>query len=124
MTDVFLLSVQKQNQTISQTLSRFFYDAFKKEREKSNSKAVEYPEAYYSLVYKSIEELAIQKNKKNSSLEYSTAGSIWLLGEMSEYEISEVTYIWLWRNILLAIKYEQDDMILYHWETADRFFEY
>ncbi|MEI6678266.1 MAG: hypothetical protein WCL21_06645 [Mariniphaga sp.] len=124
LTDVFLLSVQKQNQTISQTLSRFFYDAFKKEREKSNSKAVEYPEAYYSLVYKSIEELAIQKNKKNSSLEYSTAGSIWLLGEMSEYEISEVTYIWLWRNILLAIKYEQDDMILYHWETADRFFEY
>ena len=64
LTDVFLLSVQKQNQTISQTLSRFFYDAFKIERAKSNSQAVEYPEAYYSLVYKSIEEPCDTKKQK------------------------------------------------------------
>lgn len=122
LTDIFLLSISKQNYKISQTMSRFFYDAFRNEREKSNSKLIEYPDVYYVLAFRTIEELAIIKTKKNFDLEYQTSGWIWLLSELHEYEISETTYTWLWRNILLAVNYEQDDMILKHWEKAHQYF--
>ncbi|MDZ4711335.1 MAG: hypothetical protein SGI89_03310 [bacterium] len=124
LTDIFLLSIQKQNQSITHKISKFFYKSFEKEREKSINRPVEYPEAYYILVHKSVEELAILKNKRDYSLEYRTAGGFWLLGESKLYQISELTYSWLWQNILLAIEYEQDDLILHHWQTANQYFEY
>jgi hypothetical protein len=121
LSDVFIHSIQKQNHNLSQTISRFLYDDFKREREKFGGAPVEYPDAYYLIVYQSIEDLAILKDKKNSALEYRTAGGIWLLGEIHGHAISEKTYAWLWRNLLLAIKYEQDDMIMYHWERAHQY---
>ena len=124
LSDVLLNSVKRQTNDISKTLSRFFYGAFREERNKFIDKPVVYPEAYYLLIYNTIEELAILKNKKNYALEYRTIGGVWLLGEMERHEISETTYTWLWRNILLAVKYEQDDMILYYWEVANQYFTY
>lgn len=120
--DVFLISIRNQNNNISLTISDFFYSAFQKEREGSYGKPIDYPDIYYSLVYRSIEELAIIKEKRNYALEYNTAGSIWLLGETQGNQISEKTYSWLWLNLLIGIKYQQDDMMLNHWETAHRYF--
>lgn len=122
--DVFLISIRNQNKNISLTLSEFFYSAFQKEREGSQGKPIEYPDIYYSLVHRSIEELAIIRDKRNHALEYITAGGIWLLGETQGNQISEKTYSSLWSNLLLAINYEQDDMVLNHWETAHRYFAF
>ncbi len=124
LSDILLLSIKQQQRNLSLTLSDFFYDAFKNEREKFKSKPIEYPDIFYESVYKAIEELAILKEKRNYSLEYRTAGSIWLLGEMQGHELSNKTYIWLWRNILLSIQYQQDDLIVYHWQTAHQFYTY
>lgn len=125
LSDVFLHAIKKQNLALSEKISRFFYDEFKKFREESDpNNPIEYPYDYYIIVYKSIEELALLQNKKNSSLKYMTSGGIWLLGESSGFEISETTYTWLWRNIRLAIKYEQDDLIIYHWEHAHQYFTF
>lgn len=122
LSDVFLHSVQKQNRNISQTILRFLFDAFRNEQEKSSLKPVEFPEAFYSLVYKTIEELAIIKNKKDIHLESTMSGGILLFGDISESGISEITYRWLWRNILLAITYERDDLIMHHWERAHQYY--
>jgi hypothetical protein len=124
ITDVFLISVERKNRDVSDVLSRFFYDDFKKIRDTFNSKPIEYPTEYYLLVHKSIEELAMQTNKKNSALEYRTSGGVWLIGEGDGLEISELTYTWLWRNISLAVKYEQDDMIMYYWEKAHQYISF
>lgn len=124
LSDILLLSIKRQQRNITLTLSDFFYSAFEKERKKHNNKPVEFPDVYYEIVHKSIEELAILKEKRNYSLEYRTAGGIWLLGELQGSEISDKTYAWLWRNILLAIQYKQDDMIVYHWETSHQYFIY
>jgi len=124
LSDILLLSIRQQQRNLSLTLSDFFYDAFRNEREKFKNEPVEYPDIFYDSVYKAIEELAILKEKRNYSLEYRTAGSIWLLGEMQGHEISNKTYIWLWRNILLSIQYQQDDLIVYHWQTAHQFYTY
>jgi hypothetical protein len=116
--DVLYFSIKNQNEKISKTISDFMYGAFKKVRDKNQNKEVIYPSIYYDLVYKTIEELASQKNKRLTFLEHRTAGSVWLLGEFGNTKISEDTYVWIWRNILLAIKYEREDYIIYHWETA------
>src|SRR5690606_29718315 len=51
-----------------------------------------------------------------------TGGGIWLLGEMQDFQISDKTYNWLWRNLLLAIQYKNDDMVIDHWQTAFQYF--
>lgn len=124
LTDILILSIRRQNNNIAISLSDFFYSAFKKERDKSNDKPVTYPTNYYLLVNKAIEELAILREKRNYALEYRTAGGTWLLGELQGSSISDTTYSWLWRNLLLAIQYESDSMIVYHWESSCQYFDY
>ncbi|MGO1672067.1 MAG: hypothetical protein ACTHYC_14675 [Sphingobacterium sp.] len=122
LTDILLLSIKRQERDHSLTISDFFYSAFRQEREKNSNQPVEYPDLYYQAIYKSIEELAILKEKRNRALEVRTGGGIWLLGEMQDFQISDKTYNWLWRNLLLAIQYKNDDMVIDHWQTAFQYF--
>lgn len=124
LADLLLLSIRKQQTNISRTLSDFFYSAFRRVREKSNNIPVIYPDQYYDTIYRAIEELAILKEKRNYLLEHRTSGGIWLLGEMQGKEISEKTYLWLWRNLLIAVRYNQDDLIINHWETCHQYYSY
>jgi hypothetical protein len=126
LSDILILSIKNQQKNETITLSDFFYSAFRDEREKFNDKPVIYPDLYYEIVHKSIEELAILKEKKNSVLEYRTAGGVWLLGELptTTGELSEKTFRWLWKNLNIAIQYQQDNMILYHWQVSHQFFSY
>ena len=124
LADILLQSIKRQNKTLALTLSNFFYSAFRLEREKFKNKPVVYPEIYYEVVYKLIEELAILKEKRNYQLENRTAGSLWLLGELQDNQISDRTYIWLWRNLRLVIRYLQEDMIISHWENAYQFYAF
>lgn len=102
----------------------FFYTAFKTVRERQENQAVVYPALYYSIVYNAIEELAVKRNKRNYLLISGTSGAIWLLGELPGYEISEQTYRWLWQNLLLALNYERDDLIIHHWESCHQYYIY
>jgi len=119
---LLLLSIRRQQTNITITLSNFFYTTFRQIRDKYTNEPVVYPDLYYETVYKTIEELAILKEKRNYLLEQRTAGGIWLLCELQGKEISEITYLWLWRNLLLGIRYQQDDLIIYHWETCDQYY--
>lgn len=97
---------------------------FKNFQDKQINKPVEYPEIFYVTVYRAIEELAILKDKRNFLLEKRTSGGIWLIGEFKGKEISDSTYKWLWNNILLAIRHQQDDLIVNHWKTCHQYFSY
>jgi hypothetical protein len=122
LADILLQSIKRQNKTHALTLSQFFNSAFYLERKKNRNKPTLYPEIYYEVVYKLIEELAILKEKRNYPLEYRTGGSVWLLGELTDSQVSDQTYTWLWRNLRLAIHYLQEDMIVSHWENAHKFY--
>lgn len=124
LSDLLLLSIKKQQTNLSISLSNFFYKAFKKNRDKFIDKPVVYPEIYYEIVHKTIEELAILREKRNYMLERRTSGGIWLIGELQGKEISEITYGWLWKNLLLAIHYQRDDLIVIHWETFHQYYCY
>lgn len=125
LSDIFILGLQKQNFYLIDTTSRIFEDAFNNERIKQHeNSSVVYPRAYYSLVYKAIEEIVVYKNKRNKRLDSLTVGGGLLLGGSNTHFVSETTYSALWSNIVLAVKYEQDDMIVTFWENAARFFTY
>lgn len=124
LSELLLVFIKQQQTSYSKTLSDFFYSAFRKIREKYTNQPVVYPDLYYEVVYKSIEELAILKEKRNHLLEHRTSGEVWLLGELPGNEISDTTFSWMWRNLLLAIRYQQDDLILYHWETCHQYYVY
>lgn len=124
LSELLFLFIKQQQTNYSKTLSDFFYTAFRKIRDKQLNQPVVYPDLYYEVVYKAIEELAILKEKRNYLLEHRTSGEIWLLGELQGKEISENTYSWMWRNLLLAIRYQQDDLILNHWETCHQYYVY
>lgn len=124
ISDVLIFSIKQQNQTIAKTISDFMYSAFQKVREENKGKAVEYPISYYEVIYKAIEELCFLDNNKLKFLEYRTAGAIWLLGELNNNRVSETTYTWIWRNLLLAISYKKDDMVMDYWKNAHQFYSY
>jgi len=118
ISDLLIYAIRNQNEKIAKSISSFMYGAFKDFRTKNHGKEVEYPNIYYEVVSKTIEELASQKNRRFVFLEYRTAGNLWLLGEYENSKISEITYSRIWGNLILAIKYERDDYIMYHWERA------
>ncbi|NLT50277.1 MAG: hypothetical protein GXX85_05095 [Ignavibacteria bacterium] len=122
LSDIFLKSIKKQDKNSLETLSNFFYYEFKRERENSKDRPVEYPDVFYDLVNKSVEELAASTNAKRLGIEYLTAGGIFLLGEADEVQISEKTFSWLWDNLNAILKYKRDDFILDYWETAHQYF--
>lgn len=124
LSDLLLLSIKKQQTNLSKTLSDFFYTAFRKVRSKFPNEPTIYPDYYYETVYKAIEELAIIKEKRNYLLEHRTSGGIWLLGEEQGKEISDNTYTWIWRNLILAERYKQDDLIVNHWETFHQYYAF
>ena len=120
ISDLLYYSIKKQNEALGKTISGFMYDEFKniRDRNQDKVKGVEYPHPYYEVIYKSIEELATQQNKRLAMIEHRTAGSVWILGEFTSTKISELTYSRIWYNLQLALKYDRDDYIIYHWETA------
>ncbi|MCD4650210.1 MAG: hypothetical protein K8S56_00255 [Candidatus Cloacimonetes bacterium] len=124
LSDILLLSIKMQERNIPRDLKRFFYSAFSSTREEQQNRPVEYPNEFYSIVHKSVEELVALNDKRTFYLERSTAGGVWLLGENENHEISELTYAWLWRNLLLAILYERDEMVVNYWENAHNFFDF
>ncbi len=122
--DLLYQNIRHQNESIIITISDYLYEVFQKYRDKFSGQEVEYPYSYYELVYKTIEELAILKEKRITRLEYRTVGGIWFFGETKGYSIHESTYYWIWQNLLLAIKYNKDDYVIYYWERAHQHITY
>lgn len=122
LADILLLTIKRKQTNLSRTLSDIFYLEFKHIRDSSENTPITYPALYYETVYRAIEELAILKEKRNYFLAKRASGGIWLLGEQTGKSISDKTYYWLWQNLLLAIRYKQDDLIVNHWETCHQYY--
>ncbi|WP_209329936.1 hypothetical protein [Lunatimonas salinarum] len=124
LSNIFLVSIKRHQKSISKTLSNFFYGEFRKVREKYRNQPVECPQQFYDLLYNSIEELILTKERRNRTLEYRIGSGIWLIGETEEVQISERTYLWLWLNLRIAAQFNHDDMVFAYWENADQYYSY
>ena len=102
-------------------MSESFYNQFDSVRKKQSGQPVVYPESYYQLVYKTIQQLSRDSDPSFQYLKKWTRGSIWLLGETSKSNVSNETYQWMWHNLSSALESDDDNIVLYHWKTATQY---
>lgn len=124
ISDVLLNYIRNQDKNSAISISDSIYEIFQSYRENHAGKPIEYPEEYYNLVNRVAEEIASLKNTRFRFLIPRTVGGLWLLGELRHYLISEKTYDYMWGNLLLAIEFKNDDMILSYWSVAEQYFTF
>jgi hypothetical protein len=124
LTDVFIAVLAAKNSPVLLPIIDFFSEEFRREQAEAGSQEVIYSPVYYELTHRSTEELARLGNRKNKGITYYAAGGGWLLGGHLPHRISEATYTAIWRNLLLALEYGQDDMLYEYWRTAYQHLDY
>lgn len=129
MADILSWSIQNQNLKVARKVSDYFYDIFRdyrdgwnKDRDDKNVGLI-YPNIFYGMIYNIIEQSLKQDKNSFKFLEARTSGLTWLLGEFRCPKISEETFIWMWRNIVLAIKNDRLDLVFMHWSSAHQYFQ-
>jgi hypothetical protein len=128
MSDILFWSIQNQNMKVARKVSSYFYEIFQeyrenwdKEKDEKNEGLI-YPDLFYGIVYNTIEQSVKADKNSYKFLEARTSGLTWLLGEFKCPKISERTYVWMWRNIVLAIENNRLDLVFMHWSSAHQYF--
>lgn len=129
MSDILFWSIQNQNLKVTRKVSGYFYELFQeyrenwdKEKDKKNEGLI-YPDLFYGIVYNAIEQSVKVDKNSFKFLEARTSGLTWLLGEFRCPKISERTYVWMWRNIVLAVENNRLDLVFMHWSSAHQYFQ-
>ena len=120
--DVLIHSIRTQNSELTEQINQYFTKHFQMKRTLAKEKPVEFPEFYYTLVHKVIDELSKINSNYNKSIKDQTVGGLWLIGGKENKSISEKTMRWLWLNLKLVISYERDDFVLCHWEGFHNYY--
>jgi len=110
---------------LQKTLVDFYYFEFKKSRTNYNNETngLEYPNELYEFIYDLCSSVVQKDNVQIPVLEHRAVSGWWLFGEsFDEIPISEMTYNWLWRNIIVISKKEK--YIRSHWSTAHQYISY
>ena len=103
----------------------FYYFEFKKSRTnyKNETNGLEYPNELYEFIYDLCSSVVQKDNVQIPVLEHRAVSGWWLFWEsFDEIPISEMTYNWLWRNIIVISKKEK--YIRSHWSTAHQYISY
>lgn len=124
ISDILYQSIRIQDERIAVTISDYIYSKFAEYRESNSDENVDYPSAYYEMVYKTVGELALRKSNRFIFLEYRALGGIWLFGEREGNPIHKNTFNCQWRINLLAIQYDRDDMLMHFWSRSHHYFMY
>ncbi len=120
LSDILFTSIREVNQSVVATISEYLYQAFNQVRIAQSGKPVEYPDHYYRLLYDILLELEANPDPRFRYLADRAVGGIWLLGEMTENEVSQSTFRWLWILMRHSIERNHDDYVLGLWEHADQ----
>lgn len=104
ITDILIISIRNNDSNLVYTVSQFFTDQFLRFRhgymENDSSDPLDYPDEYYFMVRRTVEEIAKNKNPKFSGVGIAgnSAGSIWFLGNFDKIEIpvdDKMLFIWM-----------------------------
>lgn len=129
MQDILFWSMQNKNLKVVQKVSDYFSNIFReyrdnwsKDKDEKNEGLI-YPNLFYGMVYNVIEQSTKAEKNSFKFIEARTSGLTWLLGEFDTPKISESTYLWMWRNIVLAIENNRLDLVFMHWSSAHQYFQ-
>ncbi len=122
--DILHLSIKKQDTVTAKTASEFIYKNFRNVRTQNSGRPVQYPDIYYQMVFKTVQELVFSKDERFIYLEHRSLGGVWFLGEHEKAKIHEHTFSWMWRGLVLAVQHERDDMVMQYWSVSHQHFIY
>lgn len=130
LADILRWSIQTQNSKVARQISDYFSNIFseyrnnwKKDLHQEKQEGLVFPEIFYGTVYSVIQQGIKEEKNSFKFLEARTSGLTWLIGEFNSPNVSETTYLWMWRNIVLAIENDRLDLVFMHWQSAHQYFQ-
>lgn len=121
--ELFYYTIRTSNEKLSREILDFFATLFIKERSTKTNKEIEYPNAYYELIYESNEYINTRKKRSISLFN----GSIMLSFLIEDYQktfISNTTFRYIWMSMRQALFHDNDEMIISYWQKAHQHIAY
>ena len=117
--DLFLAAIRSTNESLCLTYIRAFNEIFTIGGKSEKG----LPEIYFLLVNKAIKELILlNKKKRMPAIEKSVSSQDWILRSMDFGKENEISYLRIWRNILLLAIFKREEMIFSYWERASSYY--
>ena len=119
-----IFAIEKQDTHLQESLVNFYSKQFQYFRQMSDKNdGVEYPIDLYNVTNEIISASIANHNRKLKALEHRASSGKWLFGEGFETnKISNPTYMWLWRNLILS--HTNKELVANYWSSASQFFNY
>lgn len=126
LSDLLYWSVQNQDSNANKQLLGYFNEIFHLYREKYKEEyALVYPDSFYSMLYNLVKKIVNTDKNSLHVIEHKAITGVWILGSnFNANKISEESYIWLWRNLALAISNDKDDLVFQFWENSHQFYKF
>ena len=122
VTDVLLKSVQESNEKLIISAYSFFDEEYQNvEIDKKTGKDL-YRDVDFKIFYRLLEALMNQQNLHLSYLKSWAVNKRWIINATDYHMVSDKSKQWFWEYLLLAVKKEDDDLILTFWENSVSYF--
>ncbi len=118
--ELTLYAFKNDDPHIGKTLSDFYYKQFMDYRTNNSSNdGPIYPFDLYHITNEIIIKSSENNNRRFSNIGHLASSGIFLLGENFTFgKISQETYRWLWRNLLVSANHKK--LIANYWSTASQ----
>ena len=122
VTDVLLKSVQESNEKLIISAYSFFDEEYQNvEIDKKTGKDL-YRDVDFKIFYRLLEALMNQQNLHLSYLKSWAVNKRWIINATDYHLVSDQSKQWFWEYLLLAVKSNDDDLVLTFWENSASYF--
>jgi hypothetical protein len=119
LADILYLAIKSKDTTISEELSQHFSGLYFNFREQHPGKP--YPADYYEMNYRVVRDTINIKEPKLEGVAFRSTSGMWSFDINGYTDIHQLTYSWLWRNLVTLIDNGRDDLVMNYWRHAHQF---
>lgn len=118
LTRLLFFGIEIQDEQLVATLRAHFSQLFQEGRRNAGSKPVQYPVAYYEMVYDTIYNSSKTDYWKVGNVGFAAASGRWLIGGHEYTHIDDLTFAWLWNNLQLMLRVNREDFVEEFWQNS------
>lgn len=118
LTRLLFFGIQIRDEQLVATLRAHFSQLFQEVRRNAGSKPAQYPVAYYEMIYDTIYNSNKTDYWKVGNVGFTAASGGWLIGRHEYTHIDDLTYAWLWNNLLLMLRVDREDFVEEFWQNS------
>ena len=125
LVDILKLSIGEEEEENEKEVAYFIhdeFDEFRKNHEHSDEESIEYYQAHYKSLDRLLNYVVLRPEIRLKRTEHRIISGMWVWGEIGQYRISESTYAFHWRAMVLCVENQRDDMIMSYWQNADSYY--